>query len=47
MFFFLNFQDFNSFAQYMSQFRSAEFLTAISDLHVLMFMATNEIMPLR
>ena len=31
----------------MSQFRSAEFLTAISDLHVLMFMATNEIMPLR
>jgi len=40
-------QDFNSFAQYMSQFRSAEFLTAISDLHVLMFMATNEIMPLR
>ena len=43
----LNFQDFNSFAQYMSQFRSAEFLTAISDLHVLMFMATNEIMPLR
>ena len=43
----LHFQDFNSFAQYMSQFRSAEFLTAISDLHVLMFMATNEIMPLR
>jgi len=40
-------QDFNSFAQYMSQFRSAEFLTAISDIHVLAFMATNDIMPLR
>merc|ERR1712227_390734 len=40
-------QDFNSFAQYMSQFRSAEFLTAVSDLHVLMFLATNEILPMR
>eukprot|EP00092_Neocalanus_flemingeri_P040162 GFUD01043747.1.p1 GENE.GFUD01043747.1~~GFUD01043747.1.p1 ORF type:complete len:562 (+),score=130.40 GFUD01043747.1:53-1738(+) len=40
-------QDFNSFAQYMSQFRSAEFLTAVSDLHVLIFMATLDIMPLR
>eukprot|EP00092_Neocalanus_flemingeri_P040163 GFUD01043748.1.p1 GENE.GFUD01043748.1~~GFUD01043748.1.p1 ORF type:complete len:467 (+),score=99.14 GFUD01043748.1:53-1453(+) len=40
-------QDFNSFAQYMSQFRSAEFLTAVSDLHVLIFMATQDIMPLR
>ena len=40
-------QDFNSFAQYMNQFRSAEFLQAISDIHVLLFMAQNEIMPLR
>jgi len=40
-------QDFNSFAQYMAQFRSAEFLTAVSDLHVLVFMATLDIMPLR
>lgn len=40
-------QDFNSFAQYMSQFRSAEFLNAVSDLHVLVFMATLDIMPLR
>ena len=40
-------QDFNSFAQYMNQFRSAEFLQAISDIHVLVFMAQNEIMPLR
>jgi len=40
-------QDFNAFAQYMSQFRSAEFLKAVSDLHVLVFMATLDIMPLR
>ena len=40
-------QDFNSFAHYMNQFRSAEFLQAISDIHVLVFMAQNEIMPLR
>merc|ERR1712062_113347 len=40
-------QDFNSFAQYMSQFRSAEFLTAVSDIHVLVFLATLDIMPLR
>ena len=41
------YQDFNSFAQYMSQFRSAEFLQALSDLHVLLFLAGNDIMPLR
>jgi len=40
-------QDFNSFARYIDQFRSAEFLTAVSDLHVLVFMATLDIMPLR
>merc|ERR1712025_535597 len=34
-------QDFNSFAQYMNQFRSAEFLQAISDIHVLVFMDQN------
>ena len=41
------FQDFNSFASYMSQFRSAEFLSAVSDLHVLVFMASLDIVPLR
>lgn len=40
-------QDFNAFARYMTQFRSAEFLDSVSDLHVLIFMATLEIMPLR
>lgn len=40
-------QDFNSFASYMSQFRSAEFLSAVSDLHVLVFMASLDIVPLR
>ena len=41
------YQDFNAWARYWSQFRSAEFLTAVSDLHVLMFLATNEILPMR
>ena len=31
----------------MAQFRSAEFLTAVSDIHVLIFMATIDIMPIR
>ena len=31
----------------MSQFSSAEFLQALSDLHVLLFLAGNDIMPLR
>ena len=31
----------------MAQFRSAEFLTAVSGIHVLVFMATLDIMPLR
>ena len=31
----------------MSQFRSAEFLSAVSDLHVLVFMASLDIVPLR
>ena len=41
------FQDFNSFAKYVNQFRSAEFLEAVSDLHVLIFMANLDIIPLR
>jgi nuclear protein localization family protein 4 len=40
-------QDFNSFARYITQFRSAEFFDAVSDFHVLIFMATLDIMPLR
>ncbi|XP_023328940.1 nuclear protein localization protein 4 homolog isoform X2 [Eurytemora carolleeae] len=40
-------QDFNSFAKYVNQFRSAEFLEAVSDLHVLIFMANLDIIPLR
>lgn len=40
-------QDFNSFAGYITQFRSAEFFDAIADFHVLIFMATLDIMPLR
>merc|ERR1719186_1396406 len=40
-------QDFNAFAKYMTQYRATEFLDAVSDLHLLIFMATLEIMPLR
>jgi len=40
-------QDFNSFARYISQFRSAEFYEAVADFHVLMFMAALDIVPLR
>jgi len=40
-------QDFNSFARYISQFRSAEFFDAIADFHVLIFMANLDIIPLR
>jgi len=40
-------QDFNAFARYISQFRSAEFLDSVSDLHVLVFMATTDVIPLR
>jgi len=40
-------QDFNAFAKYMTQFRSAEFLDSVSDLHVLLFMMTLDIVPLR
>jgi len=40
-------QDFNAFARYISQFRSAEFLDSVSDIHVLVFMATTDVIPLR
>ena len=41
------FQDFNSFARYISQFRSAEFYDAVADFHVLVFLAALDIVPLR
>jgi nuclear protein localization family protein 4 len=40
-------QDFNSFARYISQFRSAEFYESIADFHVLLFLAALDIVPLR
>jgi len=40
-------QDFNRFATYIQQFRSAEFFDSVADIHVLMFMANLDIMPLR
>lgn len=44
---FLPHQDFNAFARYISQFKDSEFPEFVSDLHVLVFMATLDIMPLR
>jgi len=40
-------QDFNSFARYISQFRSAEFYDAVADFHVLLYMAALDIVPLK
>jgi len=40
-------QDFNAFARYISQFKDTDFFEFVSDLHVLIFMATMDIMPLR
>jgi len=40
-------QDFNSFARYLTQFRSAEFFDSIADLHVLIFLANLDIIPIR
>ena len=39
-------QDFNAFARYISQFKDEDFFTYISDLHVLIFLTTLDIMPL-
>ncbi|XP_057682181.1 nuclear protein localization protein 4 homolog [Corythoichthys intestinalis] len=40
-------QDFHSLATYLSQCTSASFLDVVSDFHLLLFLVTNEIMPLR
>jgi len=40
-------QDFNAFARYISQFRSAEFFDSVADFHVLLFLAALDIVPLR
>ncbi|XP_064423527.1 nuclear protein localization protein 4 homolog [Latimeria chalumnae] len=40
-------QDFHSLANYLSQSPSSVFLDIISDFHLLLFLVTNEVMPLK
>lgn len=40
-------QDFNALSQYLSQFTSDEFLTAMSDFHLLLYIATMDMLPMR
>uniref|UniRef100_A0AAX7TW01 NPL4 homolog, ubiquitin recognition factor n=1 Tax=Astatotilapia calliptera TaxID=8154 RepID=A0AAX7TW01_ASTCA len=40
-------QDFHSLATYLSQCTSTSFLNIVSDFHLLLFLVTNEVMPLR
>lgn len=40
-------QDFHSLATYLSQSTSSVFLDTISDFHLLLFLVTNEVMPLQ
>uniref|UniRef100_A0A665WUN1 Nuclear protein localization protein 4 homolog n=1 Tax=Echeneis naucrates TaxID=173247 RepID=A0A665WUN1_ECHNA len=40
-------QDFHSLATYLSQCTTAAFLDIVSDFHLLLFLVTNEVMPLR
>uniref|UniRef100_A0A8C6Q7T7 Nuclear protein localization protein 4 homolog n=1 Tax=Nothobranchius furzeri TaxID=105023 RepID=A0A8C6Q7T7_NOTFU len=40
-------QDFHSLATYLSQCSSTSFLDIVSDFHLLLFLVTNEVMPLR
>lgn len=40
-------QDFNALNQYLSQFSSTEFFTAINDFHLLLYIATMDMLPMR
>lgn len=40
-------QNFHSLATYLSQCTSTAFLDIVSDFHLLLFLVTNEVMPLR
>lgn len=39
-------QDFNALTQYMSQFSPNQFLSAVSDFHLLLYIATMEMLPM-
>lgn len=40
-------QDFNALSQYLSQFAYYEFFTAINDFHLLLYIATMDMLPMR
>lgn len=40
-------QDFNTLASYLQKFSDEQFLEAVSDFHVLIFIATMDMLPLR
>lgn len=40
-------QDFNALATYLRQFTSDQFLAAVSDFHVLIYLATMEMLPMK
>ncbi|KAJ3617535.1 hypothetical protein MTP99_007248 [Tenebrio molitor] len=40
-------QDFNALNQYLSQFNSNEFFTAINDFHLLLYIATMDMLPMK
>ncbi|XP_041362260.1 nuclear protein localization protein 4 homolog [Gigantopelta aegis] len=40
-------QDFNSLVQYMGSFQPSQFLECMSDFHLLLFLATSEMLPLK
>ncbi|KAI4456792.1 nuclear protein localization 4 [Holotrichia oblita] len=40
-------QDFNALSTYLAQFSPNEFLTAISDFHLLLYIATMDMLPMR
>ena len=40
-------QDLNALAQYMKQFPETKFLEAMLDFHLLVFLATMDMLPLR
>lgn len=44
---YLALQDFHSLATYLSQNTSSVFLDTISDFHLLLFLVTNDVMPLQ
>ena len=45
--FFFAVQDFNALVRYLNQFSPDQFLTAMSNFHLLVFLATCDMLPLK